>query len=848
MHTAILRGPRVLSFLAASALVVGACVACSSDKGGGSTAPTPSVSISASPASLTLVAGASGQVTVTLLRGGGFVGVVSLAISGLPNGVSATVTPAQLTGATTSATVELAVAATTAPGSYTATVTGASSLGSASATYSLVVTAAPDFTLAVTATSSAPVIVLRGGSATHAVSIARAGSFAGAVALAASTLPAGVTATFDPSTPTGNSSSVTLSAATSAVAGDYSVTISGSATGMPTRTVALPLRVADPPDFVLSVSPTALSIDRGSSASVALQLTRSGGFAGDVALALVSPPAGITATFAPASVSGNTATLTLSVGNGVAGGSYALVVQGTGTGVGSRSATLALTVTIPPSLTLSPADTTVNVAQFASVAVPLALARTNATGSVSFAATGAPTGVTIAFAPSQTSGATTTLSANVALTTPPGTYPITVTASIAGGPQATAIVRLAVSAAAGSVAEYRFCSNSFVPVFFAYQDGNGAWRAITPEVRDGTAAFQFPITAAHAGVAFVQRLSATQYYTYVVHLLKDELIAQGPNWCGRSLATAPVNGTVAGVDAGEWARVAIGNASMNVAGSPTQPIGFQLQDAMVGTQDLIASRQNVSGVTDRFVVMRGLTVNSVSTTLPAVDFNGPLAVGAVAGTATVANTLGDWLTSFTSYQTSRGLTGWITQWSNFSTNTSRTFYGLPASAQAAGDVMAIHVRASSAAAVQPTDVREALVALDPGATSAGVALGSRGTPATVTAISSAPLRLRAQGTLPADLRSLLMIDVASTGGGNVATLVASNGYLALVGSSGTYDLSIPDLSSLTGYPAAAALVSGSFVVTTSAASVSGGLDIDPFQPFRAGLVILWGRTYRAATF
>lgn len=848
MHTAILRGPRAFSLLTAVALMAGVGVACSSDKGGGSTAPTPSVSIATSPAALTVVAGTSGQVTVTLTRGGGFSGPVSVAVSGLPNGATASVTPAQLTGTTSSATVDVVVAATTAPGSYTATVTGSSSLGSATASYALTVTAAPDYSLAVTATSAAPLLVLRGGNATHTVSIARVGNFAGAVSLTASTLPTGTTATFEPAAPTGTASTVTVAASASAAVGDFAVTISGSATGLPVRSVTLPVRIADPPDFSLAVTPAAIAIDRGSTGAVALQLTRTGGFAGDVAFTLVDPPTGVAGTFTPAATGGNTTSLALAVGNTTAVGSHTLTIQGTGTGVGARRTTLALTVTVAPSLAVSPADTTLTVAQFSSVSVPLVLTRINAASNVSFVASGAPAGVTITFSPTSTAGLTTTFTASVALSTPPGTYPITVTASIAGGPQATAVLRLTVIAAVGTVAEYRFCSNNFVPLFFAFQDGANAWRPVTPEVANGTASFSFPISSTHAAIAFVQQLSATQYYTYVVQLLTSELVTQGPNWCGRSLATAPVNGTIAGVGAGEWARVAIGNASMNVAGSPTQPIAFQLTDAMVGTQDLIASRQTITGVTDKFVVMRGLSVGATSTTLPAIDFNGAQAVGAVAGTATVSNTLGDWLTSFTSYQTSRGLTGWITQWSNFSTNPSRTYYGLPVAARAAGDVMAVHVRASATAAVQPTDLREAIVAVDPGATSASVALGSRGSAATVSVVASSPLRLRAQGTLPADLRSLLMVDVTSTGGRNSATIAASNGYLAIVGSASAYDLLFPNLTTLAGYPAAAALSQGSFVVTTSAASVSGGLDIDPFQPFRAGLVILWGRTYRAVTF
>jgi hypothetical protein len=66
---------------------------------------------------------------------------VTLAVSGLPPGVSTTITPSELTGATVSATIDVAVAVSVAAGTYTATVTAtAPGAGPATASYQLTVT------------------------------------------------------------------------------------------------------------------------------------------------------------------------------------------------------------------------------------------------------------------------------------------------------------------------------------------------------------------------------------------------------------------------------------------------------------------------------------------------------------------------------------------------------------------------------------------------------------------------------------------------------------------------------------------------------------------------------------
>jgi hypothetical protein len=123
-----------------SAIVLLAATGCGGgDDGSG---PTGSISLTASPSALTIPQGGTGMVTVTLLRVGGFADAVNVSVTGLPTGVTLSVTPAQLTGQTTQAIVTVNVSSTVPAGTYTATVSGtATGVGTATASYTLTVTA-----------------------------------------------------------------------------------------------------------------------------------------------------------------------------------------------------------------------------------------------------------------------------------------------------------------------------------------------------------------------------------------------------------------------------------------------------------------------------------------------------------------------------------------------------------------------------------------------------------------------------------------------------------------------------------------------------------------------------------
>ena len=120
------------------------------------TATSPTFTLSASPASVSIVQGGSGASTITTSALGGFDSAVTLTASGQPAGVTLSLSATSIAapGSGTS-TLTIAVASTTAAGTYTITITGTGGGVTQTATVSLTVTGPTvgAFTIAVSPTS-----------------------------------------------------------------------------------------------------------------------------------------------------------------------------------------------------------------------------------------------------------------------------------------------------------------------------------------------------------------------------------------------------------------------------------------------------------------------------------------------------------------------------------------------------------------------------------------------------------------------------------------------------------------------------------------------------------------------
>jgi hypothetical protein len=85
----------------------------------------------------------------------------------------------------------------------------------------------------------------------------------------------------------------------------------------------------------------------GNSTTIAVTVTRGGGFAGAVTLGVTGAPAGVTVSAQTVAAGGTTATLDVVTTTAAVPGTTTLTVAGTGTGVTITSQTVALTVTAP---------------------------------------------------------------------------------------------------------------------------------------------------------------------------------------------------------------------------------------------------------------------------------------------------------------------------------------------------------------------------------------------------------------------------------------------------------------------------------------------------------------------
>lgn len=279
------------------------------------TVGVPSFTIYAA-SSPTIGQGSTGTGYVYVEAQNGFNGSVNLSISGLPSGVTATLS----TNPTTySSSILFTVASTAAVGSSTLTITGTSGSQTQTATMTLVV-AAPTFTLY----GPYSVNLNQGATATSYATVTPEYGFTGNVSLSASGLPSGVTATFSPN-PTTGSSTMTLSATSTATPGTTAFTITGTS-GSITNSVQAQV-VVNASNFSLSAAPSEVFAAQGASGKSTINIVPINGFANSVNLSVSGLPAGVTATFSPATAT-TSSTLILSVSRTAAAGSSTVTITG----------------------------------------------------------------------------------------------------------------------------------------------------------------------------------------------------------------------------------------------------------------------------------------------------------------------------------------------------------------------------------------------------------------------------------------------------------------------------------------------------------------------------------------
>ncbi|MGA9508192.1 MAG: protease pro-enzyme activation domain-containing protein [Candidatus Sulfotelmatobacter sp.] len=226
-------------------------------------------------------------------------------------------------------------------------VTGWGSPNGATMINTLTVGSTPRFTLS---NSPSSLTIAEGGaSGTSTITVNDVSGFTGSVSLAASGLPTGVTAAFSPN-PTTGSSTLKLTASTSATTGTKTVTITGTSGSLvATTTLALTVSATSSPNFTISASPASLSVKRGGKGTSTIKISSEDSFSSATTLSATGLPSGVTAVFSSNSVTppangSATSTLTFTASATATIGKATITVKGT-SGSLSHSATITLTVT-----------------------------------------------------------------------------------------------------------------------------------------------------------------------------------------------------------------------------------------------------------------------------------------------------------------------------------------------------------------------------------------------------------------------------------------------------------------------------------------------------------------------
>lgn len=273
----------------------------------------------------------------------------------------------------------------------------------------------------------------QGGSGQFAVNVTRT-NYSGTVTLTIAGAPASVSTTI--SQPQGQGSVVSglvsYAASASAAPATYSLTIQAAGPGVTTVSSTFSLTVIASGSFTLSSSSSGIAVAPGGSGTLPLQITRDN-VAAPITLAFDNLPTGVTGMLTPNPVTGNAATLALSVASVASLGTHTITVRGSTAGLQERTVSLVLTIGSMGTFTLSAAPAPATIAPGGSRAVTITIARgATFTASVTLTVEGPPTGLTFALNPALVLGTSSTLTLTAAANLAVGTYLIAIRGGSSG--------------------------------------------------------------------------------------------------------------------------------------------------------------------------------------------------------------------------------------------------------------------------------------------------------------------------------------------------------------------------------------------------------------------------------
>jgi len=267
--------------------------------GSSSTAPPPvpaDFSMNVQPASVSVTqGGASSPVSISISPLNSFSGSVSVAISGLPAGVTSSPAGTFQIAAGASQSVTFSAANTATLGPVNFNIQGTSGSLSHSAGGTMTVNAAPDFSLEL---APGKLSVTQGGSSGPvSIGVTALNSFSGSVTLNIAGLPAGITTS--PALPlqmtAGAKQQITFSAAMSASPGTASAVVQANSGSLShSASAALQIQAALVPDFGLALDSSAIALKQGGSQAVNLSVNPINAFGDNVSITISGLPTGVT--------------------------------------------------------------------------------------------------------------------------------------------------------------------------------------------------------------------------------------------------------------------------------------------------------------------------------------------------------------------------------------------------------------------------------------------------------------------------------------------------------------------------------------------------------------------------
>jgi hypothetical protein len=567
----------------------------------------------------------------------------------------------------------------------------------------------------------------------------------------------------------------------------------------------------------------------------------------------------VTTTVTPAQLTGTTVSATVGVTTTptVPVGTYTATIAATAQGVGNASATYQLTVTAAGDFALTVSPATLPIAAGSGGNASVNINRTNFTGAVTLALVNPAAGITGTFNQSPAPANTSTLAISVAASVAPGSYPLTIQGTATGlNPKTTTLTVTVTPPASGNNVEYQYCSAAEAPVFFAYQDGAGAWQRVNGVTAGGIVRFGFNLTQGRGGVIVVYRTTlagalarrggrtaalirdrrlgrfgvaaartrsanraaaADVYNTQVLFGSTAEHAQEGLDNCLAAGPTKTIRATVAGVTAGNFAVLSLGGSSnIFIPGLSANPITFT--EVPAGPVDFLATRTVPGQAPNRAVIFRALNIADGGSLPATVDFLGAASVATATAVVNITGGAGDDLEVYTELVTANG-EGLLWNDLDPTPTATRPWGGLTAASMATGDFHGLVVFASRS---NSPDFRLSIKFVGP-VGNQNIALGpALSAPATSQVATGTYPRFRFQGTLPSEYNRGISIDLGSqVMFENYFNISGTGAYFASAGSGLAYDITMPDVAGIAGFPAAARISAGANDVAVVAFGSTG---------------------------